>query len=119
MPLSPCTVFHPSRPGDAANTEAVVITAAAAAAAAQADIINRGMSGYNSRWALQVLPQALTGLGCSSSSQDQQQQQQQRLRGTLSGWGAGGQPQGGGHCNVALLTIWFGANDNVDPSGAE
>jgi hypothetical protein len=56
-------------------------------------------------------------MGCSSS-QAQQHQQQQRLRGRLSGWGAGGQVQGG-HCNVALLTIWFGANDNVDPSGAE
>lgn len=75
------------------------------------------MSGYNTRWALQVLPQALTDMGCSSS-QAQQHQQQQRLRGRLSGWGAGGQVQGG-HCNVALLTIWFGANDNVDPSGAE
>jgi hypothetical protein len=56
---------------------------------------------------VQVLPQALADLGCSS--------QKQQLRSGLFGW----RQQQLGHCNVALLTIWFGANDIVDKDGAE
>lgn len=61
-----------------------------------------------SLYCLQVLPQTLADLGCSS--------QKQQLRSGLFGW-RGAQQQG--HCNVALMTIWFGTNDMVDKSGSE
>lgn len=68
----------------------------------QADIVNRGMSGWNTRWASTVLPTTLAELmpqqPSSSSSSD-----------TAQPWSP----------KVQLLVIWFGANDAVMPSGKE
>jgi hypothetical protein len=63
------------------------------------------MSGYNSRWGLQVLPQALADAGCSQRRQRSSWRQRlQQLQ----------QQAAAGQCNTQLLTIWFGANDAVD-----
>ncbi|ONM28479.1 Isoamyl acetate-hydrolyzing esterase [Zea mays] len=50
--------------------------------ARQADVVLRGLSGYNTRWALKVLPRAMEG---------------------AAGAGAGADP--------AAVTVFFGAND--------
>jgi lysophospholipase L1-like esterase len=83
----------------------------------QADVVNRGMSGYNSRWGLQVLPQALADQGCSSSSsssggsaQDDEQPASHQSQ------PARHQRQG---CNVQLLVIWYGTNDAAVPDRRE
>lgn len=70
------------------------------------------MAGYNSRWGLQVLPQALADFGCSPNGG-----RQQTPRNAFFSWRA--QPQQQQHCNVQLMVIWFGANDAVDNTGSE
>jgi len=92
----------------------------------QADIINRGLSGYNSRWGLLVLPHTLADFGCLSPQQQTQQQQQkaatrQQLWGSLRGplSHAQQQQQGSTTCSVQLLLIWYGANDLVNKNGPE
>ncbi|KAI0702340.1 SGNH hydrolase-type esterase domain-containing protein [Cytidiella melzeri] len=52
------------------------------------DILNRGFSGYNSRWAIPVFEKVLAKKSARANLPD-----------------------------VRLLTIWFGANDAVEPGG--
>jgi len=65
----------------------------------QADIINRGLSGYNARWAALALPDTLSELAPVNMP---------------------GKPgQFPFNPRVQLVTIWFGANDAVLPNGKE
>eukprot|EP00878_Enallax_costatus_P018304 GHUV01019262.1.p1 GENE.GHUV01019262.1~~GHUV01019262.1.p1 ORF type:complete len:336 (+),score=88.76 GHUV01019262.1:991-1998(+) len=75
----------------------------------KADVINRGMAGWNTRWAKQVLQASLQQLmpqqpsnGSSSSSTNSSSSGSEL-------WSPG----------VQLLTIWFGANDAVSPTGKD
>jgi lysophospholipase L1-like esterase len=68
------------------------VSSLAAAYSRRADVVNRGMAGWNTRMAARVLPATLAQL-------------------------TGG--AGDGQKRVVLLTIWFGANDAVQPGGKE
>lgn len=61
--------------------------------ARKVDVVLRGYSGYNTRWALKVLDRAVAGIGSSATGGGEQQQQPV----------------------VAAATVFFGANDAALP----
>lgn len=69
----------------------------------QADVVNRGMSGWNTRWAAGVLPTTLAELMPQQGSSNSSDSSKPDL------WNP----------KVQLLVIWFGANDAVAPTGKE
>ncbi|KAG2428152.1 hypothetical protein HXX76_011832 [Chlamydomonas incerta] len=67
----------------------------------RADVVNRGMSGYNTRWALQVLPYVFGPPAATGGSSS----------GSSSGGALAGQ--------VLFATLFFGANDAAKTDGPE
>lgn len=72
----------------------------------KADVLNRGMAGWNSRWAARVLPTTLQQLVPAVDRDESARRAAGRSR-----CGAPWVPR------VQLLTIWFGANDATLPNG--
>lgn len=83
--------FPPPRAGDSITQRGFAPGGWAAALAdrwqRRADVVNRGYSGYNTRWALQLVDRVFLPLA------------------------AGAQPP----AQLALAVIWFGANDAALP----
>lgn len=74
----------------------------------QADVVNRGMSGWNSRWARRALPTTLQQL-IPAVDYDKEAQKAAALVACGAPW----LPR------LQLLVIWFGANDATLPTGKE
>ncbi|KAF8057625.1 IAH1 [Scenedesmus sp. PABB004] len=66
----------------------------------KADVVNRGLAGWNTRWAAAVLPRVLADLAPAREAASK----------------AGAAPWSP---RVQLLVIWFGANDAVLPGGKD
>ncbi len=67
----------------------------------RADVINRGLSGYNSRWGLEVLSQSIPSLRTTDEQKQRYEDASQHQH--LNDGVAWDRPD--------LVTLWFGAND--------